>query len=65
MYQCAIDSGAEVGPIYLKIAMVYENDEDCPNAIATYKKIIEGGDEMSSHCKKLAEDDLKRLEGSI
>ena len=65
MYQCAIDSGFEVGPIYLKIAMVYENDEDCPNAIATYKKIIEGGDEMSSHCKKLAEDNLKRLEGSI
>lgn len=65
MYQCAIDSGCEVGPIYLKIAMVYENDEDYPNAIATYKKIIEGGNEMSSYCKELAEDDLKRLEGNI
>lgn len=65
MYQCAIDSGAEVGPIYLKIAMVYENDEDYTNAIATYKKIIEGGDEMSSYCKELAEDELKKLEGSL
>ena len=65
MYQCAIDSGAEVGPIYLKIAMVYENDEDYPNAIATYKKIIEGGEEMSPYCKELAEEELKKLEDNI
>lgn len=65
MYQCAIDSGSKVGPIYLKIAMVYEDDEDYTNAIAIYKKIIEGGDEMSSYCKELAEDNLKRLEDSI
>lgn len=65
MYQCAIDSGHEVGPIYLKIAMVYENDEDYPNAIATYKNIIEGGDEMSSYCKELAEDELRGLEDNI
>lgn len=45
--------------------MVYEDDEDYTNAIAIYKKIIESGDEMSSYCKELAEDDQKRLEGSI
>ena len=65
MYQCAIDSGYEVGPIYLKNAMVYENDEDYPNAIATYKNIIEGGDEMSSYCKELAEDELRGLKDNI
>ena len=65
MYQCAIDSGCEVGPIYLKIAMVYEDDEDYSNAIATYKKIVEGGEEMSPYCKELAKDYLKRLEGNI
>jgi hypothetical protein len=45
--------------------MVYENDEDYPNAIATYKKIIEGGEEMSPYCKELAEEELKKLEDNI
>lgn len=59
------NSGCEVGPIYLKIAMVYENDEKYTNAIDIYKKIIEDGDEMSPYCKELAEDELKKLEGNI
>ena len=42
-----------------------ENDEDYPNAIATYKKIIEGGEEMSPYCKELAEEELKKFKPSL
>lgn len=61
-FQCAIDLNIpNIGATYIAIGAVYEDDEDYTNAIATYKKILEGGNEMSLYCKELAEERLKEL----